>query len=269
MSAGTSRVNLTRNHVEDLRGRLNIALRERDAPASIVRMTGAVFSSFLDPAFTAVSQLGRDVDRIGSQFELTDTARRERVDAEVAEARTEIEELLAGAERQVVNVQADLERLAAPPRPSGDVVELEAQLANLRADVLLWLEAAPEGQLIEHAVALVRHYVVTGNDLGIWFLTAPASDFMWLYLTAHDGPTAYQRYSVAVAAAIAPMMPQPVKAARELLPLISEGEGCLRYIVELARPAIMQRVDEIGRAPLPTPDPTPAGARSRFPIARP
>ena len=155
----------------------------------------------------------------------------------------EIEQLIAAASTAADQLAVQLATTAAPQRPaSPDPMLQEAQIAGIKADVLMVLDRTPSDNLASKAYGLAQQYADRGDSLAVWLLTS--SGWADLYFGAR-GETADQYLSMCTRLATGVDDPETIRAI-EILGVLNGPHG-IRALLTLAATVARMRLDDLRR----------------------
>jgi hypothetical protein len=242
MTASVNYVRGLASHAADLRGRLDVAFRDRGADPKARNALTSIFEQ-LDSAIMALEDAERQVREIASDGTRSQAFKSERIGSIVAAARTESTNEMQIATSALAALRARLAAAALPARPADDVLS-EARLAGLKQDARMLLDSADTDAIVGAMVDLANHYVARNDALAVWLL-AGDSDFPALYFRARLGnvaaDAALQNYVAKLPAILTPIMPAAAAAARRVLELF-DGPGGLTQVLSLTQTAVNGRL---------------------------
>lgn len=197
--AGTDFARTCRGHAADAFGHLDVA--QKAATAAIAGAHAAYGQAMYVP----------DVRVANAQ-------------AVITEARSVVDDRLAAAERSIATIVTAAKRVSLPTRGPGDAALQEAQLANIRSDVRMVLDAMPAAQVRNELVKELERRVAVGDTLGVWLL---AGDSGWTesYLRSRGLDEHVFEWQVKAAQVLAPDGDDDGKLARRILSVVDTPRG--------------------------------------------
>lgn len=123
-----------------------------------------------DAALVELSQRSANVAAVKGDLRLTADARNTAVLVEVAHARSAADKTRAELDRLTERALTRLRAMGTPPRPTGDDLVIEAQIAAVKTDAKMLFDPYERGELLQVIADELAGRIDTGDTVGAYVL---------------------------------------------------------------------------------------------------